>query len=90
MAKSAKPRKRTSSTQAKSKPNKFDAAVRGSFSLNILRLAEYSTMNVLNGNGVSLMVCFTASMANGASHTTLCDLKTNVALNISTKNWITI
>ena len=50
MAKSAKPRKRTPSTQAKSKPNKLDAAVRGSFSLNILRLAEYSTMNVLNGN----------------------------------------
>ena len=50
MAKSAKPRKRTPSTQAKSKPSKLDAAVRGSFSLNILRLAEYSTMNVLNGN----------------------------------------
>ena len=50
MAKSAKPRKRTPSTQAKSKPNKLNAAVRGSFSLNILRLAEYSTMNVLNGN----------------------------------------
>lgn len=47
MAKSKKPRKRTAAKIAT--PNKLDRLASGSFSLNILRLAEYSVMHVLNG-----------------------------------------
>ena len=47
MAKSSKPRKRAPSQQAKI--NRLDRLASGSFSLNILRLAENSVMHVLNG-----------------------------------------
>lgn len=50
MAKSQKPRKRAPTTQHKKHVGLSNELSKGSFSLNILRLAEHSVMNVLNGS----------------------------------------